>query len=369
MSPIILMIAVLLLLSCKDTDNQFSSSSSVRLDTLAKGLSVPWGIAFLPNGEILFTERAGEVKKWHSGKITTLTGVPKVYASGQGGMLDIVLHPKYTQNQWIYFTYSQSAQSGEKGNGSSTVVARARLSGNALTQWQQLFKASPNYTASHHYGSRLAFDASGYLYVSIGERGQWDKAQQLDNHAGKVIRLYDDGRVPPDNPFVNVPGALPEIFSIGHRNPQGMALNPFTNEIWAHEHGPKGGDELNIIRKGRNYGWPVVTFGINYDGTIISPDTAKAGMEQPIIYWTPSIAPSGMAFITSNKYSGWKGNLIIGALSHKKIVRCELSGQRVIRQEILFEGLARIRDVRQGPDGYIYLLTEGPGMILRIMPK
>ncbi len=357
------------LCSCNSEKPDAKQYTGFKVDTLVTGLSVPWAMAFLPSGEILFTERGGELKKLSGKKLSSISGTPKVFASGQGGLLDIVLHPKFTENQWVYLTYSEAAQPGEPGSGSSTVLARAKLNADKLTNFQKLFKALPNYPTAHHYGSRIAFDKAGFLYLSVGERGQWDKAQELTNHAGKVIRLHDDGRVPADNPFRNQQGALPEIFSIGHRNQQGMAQNPETGEIWAHEHGPKGGDELNIIRAGKNYGWPVITFGINYDGSIITKDTAKAGMEQPITYWIPSIAPSGMCFITSDKYPTWKGSVLVGALSHKKIVRCELIGNHVKSQEILLEGIGRIRDVRQAPDGLVYVAVEGPGMIVRLLPK
>lgn len=234
---------------------------------------------------------------------------------------------------------------------------------------EKIFQALPYSDKDYHYGSRIEFDRDGYLYFSVGDRGARDEnPQNLYNHGGKIHRINDDGSIPSDNPFIDSSGAMPSIYSYGHRNPQGIALHHETGEIWSHEHGPMGGDEINIIKKGRNYGWPVITYGINYDGTIITEDTAMDGMEQPILYWTPSIAPCGMAFVEGNVYPEWKGNLLVGSLSYTYLARCELEGNKVIHQEKLLDGIARIRNVKMGPDGYIYVATESPGKILKIIP-
>jgi aldose sugar dehydrogenase len=267
-----------------------------KVDTIATGLSNPWGIAFLPDGRILITERAGAIRIVKDGKLLSekIGNVPAVYANGQGGLMDIKLHPDYAINGWIYLTYSKP---GTGGGG--TVVARAKLNGNNIMDLQELFIAQPFTTSGAHFGSRVVFDGKGYIFFTSGERGQMDNAQKLSNHLGKVLRLHDDGRIPADNPFVNTTDAKPEIWSYGHRNPQGLVYDLATHTLWDAEHGPLGGDELNKVEKGKNYGWPVITYGKNYDGTIISNLTAKEGMEQPVLYWVPSIATCGMALVTS----------------------------------------------------------------------
>ncbi|NJL13621.1 MAG: PQQ-dependent sugar dehydrogenase [Microscillaceae bacterium] len=365
-------------MACKAQEDVFNMTSegliqseqlNFRLDTVATDIAIPWGMAFLPNGDLLCTERSGSLFRIApNGQKNLITGLPTVKARGQGGLLDVCLHPQFAQNGWIYLSYASDAEPGEAGTGSTTALMRAKLSGNQLSQQEVIFRAQPNYNASHHYGSRIAFDEAGYLYLTVGERGQWHKAQDLDNHAGKTVRLLDNGGIPADNPFVNTPGALPQIFTIGHRNPQGMIRHPETGEIWTHEHGPQGGDEINILAPGRNYGWPVITFGINYDGTIITTDTAKAGMEQPLIYWKPSIAPSGMSFVSHPRYGAWQGDLLVGSLSFTKLVRCEVQNNQVVAQEELLPGLGRVRSIRTSPDGFIYVGVEGPGMIVRLVP-
>ncbi|MDX1907581.1 MAG: PQQ-dependent sugar dehydrogenase [Bacteroidia bacterium] len=347
-----------------------SEKLSFTIDTLAADLEVPWGIAFLPNGDMLFTERNGNLRIMQGGQLhpTPIAGMPEVHAKGQGGLFEVVLHPNYAENGWIYLTYASAAKPGESGEGSNTTVMRARLDGYSLKDQEVIFKASPNYTTNHHYGGRLVFDKAGFMFLTVGDRGEQDEAQLLSTHRGKVLRLKDDGTVPEDNPYVGQADARPEIYSYGHRNPQGLIMHPETGTIWEHEHGPQGGDELNIVQRAHNYGWPVITYGINYNGTIITKDTVREGMDQPVIFWRPSIAPCGMDFVMSDKYGDWKGNLLVGSMKFRYLKRLELTGEKVTHQEILIENIGRIRAVRQGPDGYIYLAIEGPGMIVRLKP-
>jgi aldose sugar dehydrogenase len=339
-----------------------------KVDTIATGLRNPWGMVWLPDGRMLFTERSGEIRVVKDGKLSEdrIEGVPAVFARGQGGLLDIKLHPDYANNQLIYIAYSSP---NPDGPGANTAILRAKLVGNALVNQEKLFQALPYSTAGQHFGSRIVFDDKGYMFFSVGERGQMANSQNLENHSGKVHRLHDDGRVPSDNPFVNTSGAVPSIWSYGHRNPQGMIRDAATGKIWAHEHGPRGGDELNLVEKGKNYGWPVISYGINYDGSILTELTHKEGMEQPVFQWTPSIAPCGMAQYTGDKFPEWKGNLFVGALAFRYVARVQLDGDKHIGEEKLLEGIGRVRAVEQGPDGYIYVATEGPGMIVRLIPN
>lgn len=348
-----------------------SNELTFRVDTVLSDINVPWGLAFLPNGDLLFTDRDGELRLVQDGKLhpDPIGGMPAVLAKGQGGLLDIALHPQYAENGWIYFTYSAPAAPGEAGSGANTALMRARIANHHLTDDSLLFKASPNYGAAHHYGGRIAFDRQGYLYLSIGDRGGQEEAQSLMTYRGKVLRFHDDGRIPADNPYAGRPDARPEIFSYGHRNPQGMALHPASGEIWTHEHGPKGGDEVNIVRAGHNYGWPLITFGVNYDGSIITQDTARPGMDQPVTYWVPSIAPCGMDFVTSERYGDWQGDLLVGSLKFRQLWRCAVEGDRITAREVVLDQIGRVRAVKQGPDGYLYIATEGPGMILRLIPR
>lgn len=335
---------------------------------VVSGLEHPWGMAFLPDGRILVTERPGRLRLIENDRLNPkpITGLPDITAVGQGGLLDIILHPDYEKNGWLYFSYSASG-----AGGIGTEVARARLDGMKLKDVQVLFRMQPKSSGGRHFGSRLVIDGDNYLYVSVGDRGDRPRAQRLDDHAGSIIRLHDDGRVPEDNPFVDRNGAKPEIYSYGHRNPQGLVLHPHSGVVWEHEHGPQGGDEINLIQKGRNYGWPVITYGVNYViGTKIGEGTHKEGMEQPLYYWDPSIAPSGMDFYTGDKWPQWRDNLFIGSLKFELLVRLELDGTKVVREARLLEGaLGRIRAVRTGPDGYLYLLTDqGNGKLVRLMP-
>jgi glucose/arabinose dehydrogenase len=336
------------------------------VDTLTAELTNPWGMAFLPDGRILITERAGEIRIVKDGKLLVekIGNVPAVFANGQGGLLDIKLHPDYASNGWIYLTYSKP---GEGGGG--TTIARAKLDGNNLTEMQDLFSAQPFTSSGAHFGSRLVFDGKGYIFFSSGERGTKENAQDLGNHLGKILRLHEDGKVPTDNPFVNTPGAKPEIWSYGHRNPQGLIYDATTETLWDVEHGPMGGDELNNVVKGKNYGWPVITFGKNYDGTPITEITEKEGMEQPVFYWLPSIATCGLTQVTSDKYPNWKNNLLVGALALQHVARVELDGTgKFIKQERLLDKVARVRAIEQSTDGFIYVATETPGMLLKIVP-
>ncbi len=343
-----------------------SGSQKFTVEKITTDLKNPWGIAFLPDGRILVTERAGEIRIVKDGKLLSekIVGVPAVYENGQGGLLDIQLHPDYARNGWIYITYAKPG----KGGGATT-VARTKLNGNTFTEFTDLFSAQPYVNSGAHFGSRIAFDGNGYMFISCGERGTMSNAQKLSNHLGKVIRLHDDGRVPTDNPFVNTAGAKPEIWSYGHRNPQGMIYDKENNLLIEHEHGPRGGDEINIVQPGKNYGWPEITWGIDYDGTRISDKTSKPGMEQPIWYYVPSIAPCGMVKVTSDKYPGWKNNLLIGALALQHISRVEVQNGKYVRHEKLLQDFARFRALAQSPDGYIYAATESPGTLIRLVPE
>tara|TARA_R110002051_G_scaffold8755_1_gene35927 strand:+ start:23607 stop:24731 length:1125 start_codon:yes stop_codon:yes gene_type:complete len=329
-------------------------------------LQVPWGFTFLPDKSILITEKEGKLIHFANGKKTFIGNIPEVYNRGQGGLLDIELHPDFEKNGWIYLTYA-SSEGNEKGG--HTAIMRAKLKNNSLTENQVLYKAVPNTTKGQHFGSRITFDNNGFLYFSIGERGDRDiNPQDIKRDGGKIYRLHDDGRIPTDNPFVNIKGAKTAIYSYGHRNPQGLIRHPKTGEIWDNEHGPRGGDEINIIKKGANYGWPLVTYGINYGGTSITDKTEMKGMEQPIHYWVPSIAPSGMAYVTSDKYQNWKGSLLVGSLAFQYLERLVLDGTKVISREKLMDGLGRVRAVKEGPDGFIYVAIEGKG-IYKLIPQ
>jgi glucose/arabinose dehydrogenase len=346
-----------------------SDEHTFKLVKVAEGLDHPWSLAFLPDGRMLVTERPGRLSVISPGvgsARTTIEGVPRVAASGQGGLLEVALHPRFSENRIIYLSYA-----GPGDGGASTELMRARLGATRLEDAQLIFRQEPKTSGGLHFGGRIVFDRAGFLYLTLGERGQMPRAQFPGNHHGSVIRLHDDGRVPADNPFVGKPDWKPEKFDLGHRNMQGAALHPQTGMLWTHEHGPQGGDEINVIRAGTNYGWPVITYGVNYGtGTKIGEGTQKAGMAQPLYYWAPSIAPSGMAFYTGDRFPKWKGNLFVGALRDEMLVRLVLDGEKVTKEERLLKGvLGRIRDVRAGPDGYIYLLTdEGSGVLARLDP-
>jgi len=342
---------------------------SLRVVTIVQGLEHPWALAFLPDGRMLITERPGRLRiidRNRKLEPQPVPGLPRVAATGQGGLLDVALHPRFAENGLVYLSYSARGDGGV-----STEVARGRLAGNRLEDVQVIFRQLPRSGAGRHFGSRLVFDRNGYLYITLGDRADQDRAQRPDDHAGSVIRLHDDGRVPADNPFVGKPGWKPEKFTLGNRNIQGAALHPQTGALWTHEHGPQGGDEINIIRAGVNYGWPVITYGVEYViGTRIGEGTHKAGMAQPLYYWVPSIAPSGMAFYTGDRFPRWRGDLFVGALRDQALVRLKLDGEKVVKEErMLKNALGRVRDVRNGPDGYLYLLTdESSGVLARLEP-
>ncbi len=355
------------------------ASGPVRAIPVAQGLENPWAVAFLPEGRFLVTERPGRLRVVEAdGRLNPpVAGLPWVAAGGQGGLLDVVLDRGFASNRTLYFCFSEPAPAGAAGN--STALARARLSEDRtrLDDLRVVFSQRPKVASSLHFGCRIVEGMKdgrpdGTLFLTLGERFQrMQDAQTLDNHHGKVVRVGKDGSVPRDNPFVGRAGALPEIFSYGHRNPQGATLGP-DGRLWMHEHGPQGGDEINLPQPGRNYGWPLITFGEQYGGGPIGAGiTAGAGMEQPLHHWTPSIAPSGMAFLTSNRYgSAWKGSLFVGSLKFQFLNRVELSGAKVVREERLLGDLGeRIRDVQQGPDGYLYVLTDNPkGRLMRLVP-
>jgi glucose/arabinose dehydrogenase len=337
-----------------------------KTEIVVPDLDIPWGFVFLPDGALLITEKAGELIYSKDGTKTIIEGLPEVYVRGQGGLLDIELHPDYSKNGWLYITYASTDGEGDGGN---TALIRAKLNGNKLTNVKLLYKAGPNSKRGQHFGSRIEFDNDGFLYFSVGDRGDRDvNPQDVTRDCGKIYRLNADGSIPEDNPFVDTPNAKTAIFSFGHRNPQGMVKHPETGKIWIHEHGPKGGDEINIVQKGKNFGWPKISYGINYIGTTFTEDTALPGMEQPLFYWVPSIAPSGMTFITSDIYPDWKGNLLIGSLKFEYIERLVLKNDKVVKREKLLEGMGRVRNIRQGLDGYIYAALEGVG-IVKIVPN
>ncbi|WP_312565164.1 PQQ-dependent sugar dehydrogenase [Diaphorobacter sp.] len=342
-------------------------------EVVASGLSHPWGLAFLPGGRFLVTERPGRLRVVEAdGRLgPPLAGLPQVAAGGQGGLLDVITDADFARNRRIFFCYSEPAP---KGGGNSTALASATLAPDAaaLQDVKVLFSQRPQVASQLHFGCRIVQAPDGHLFLTLGERyGRKEDAQRLDNHLGKVVRIAPTGGAAPGNPLAGRAGALPEIWSWGHRNPQGAAWGP-DGRLWIHEHGAQGGDEINRPEAGRNYGWPVITYGENYGGGKIGEGTAKAGMEQPLHYWVPSIAPSGIAFLTSDRYgTAWKGSLFVGSLKFARLHRLELQGAQVVRDEYLLDGLgARIRDVRQGPDGWLYLLTDSPdGQLLRLRQR
>ena len=353
----------------------FSGETPIRVVPVARGLSHPWSLAFLPDGSMLVTEREGRLRIIRNGVLdpTPIAGVPKVFARVLGGLLDVALHPQFAQNRIIYLAYSKAGEN----NLSTTALARGRFDGTALTEVKEIFVANTWSKSNTNYGGRIAFDRAGFLYLTIGERQEQQRAQDIKDHGGKVVRLRDDGSVPPDNPFVGKTGYQPEIYSLGHRSPQGLAMNPATGALWENEHGPLGGDELNILQSGKNYGWPLVTFGTDYDGTKISDATTRTDLESPFVYWVPSIAISGLTFYTGDRFPQWNGNVFVGAMfagrsrgtGHLQRIVINEAGRPINREPMLAELRQRIRDVRQGPDGLLYLLTdEDDGMVLRLEP-
>lgn len=335
-------------------------------ETIVDGIEVPWGMTFLSEKELLVTEKKGVLYRVSNGNKTEVGGLPEIYKRGQGGLLDVAVHPDFKSNNLIYMTLSSHIEADKGGN---TALYQAKLNANTLEDVKLLYKATPNTTKGQHWGSRIVFDDDGHLFFSVGDRGNRDvNPQDLKRDGGKIYRLNLDGSIPSDNPFINTDGAKKAVFSYGHRNPQGMTVHPKTGEIWENEHGPKGGDEINIIQKGKNYGWPVITYGINYSGTPITDERSRPGMEQPFYYWVPSIAPSGMAFSSSRVYKKWKGDLFVGSLKFKYLEHLVIKKGKVVKREKILNEIGRIRNVKEGPDGYLYIGVEGKG-ILKVIQK
>jgi glucose/arabinose dehydrogenase len=356
--------------SCAQKENtppiKTPSELTYTTELVVPDVEVPWGMVFMPNGSLLYTEKEGKLIRFQYGKKHVISGLPETYVRGQGGLMGIALHPDFEQNKRIYF--SMATANADKSGG-NTALYSATLLGNSLQDVQLLYKAVPDTKKGVHFGSRIVFDAAGYLYFSIGDRGQRDvNPQDITRDNGKIYRLHDDGSIPTDNPFVGVANAKEAIFSYGHRNPQGLVIHPETGALWEHEHGPKGGDEINIIEAGKNYGWPKITYGKNYSGTSITKNRSLPGMEQPFYYWVPSIAASGMAFVTGNKYPDWKGDLLVGSLKKTYLERLHIRNNKVVAREKIADGIGRVRDVIIGPYGFIYLAVEFEG-IYRIKPN
>ena len=355
----------------KPLDNKIENTiiyeeTNYEMELVFEDENIIWAIEFFEDNSILATVKSGSLFHYKDGTKTEIKGLPVIYLRGQGGLLDIALHPNFKENKWLYFSY---ASEGVGENGGNTTIARAKLIENSLVDFQVLYKGSPDSKKGQHFGGRLAFDNENYLYFSIGDRGNRDvNPQDITLDGGKIYRINDDGTIPNDNPFFNTPNAKKAIYSYGHRNPQGMFKHPITGEIWTNEHGPRGGDEINIIKKGKNYGWPKITYGINYSGTTITKNKSLPDMEQPLYYWLPSIAPSSFEYISSDIYPNWNGSLIAGALVFSHIERIALKNNKVVSRSKIAEGLGRPRDVKQGPDGFIYVSIENKGLY-KILPK
>ena len=339
---------------------------SFQVETYADGFEIPWGMAFLPDNRMMVTDRIGDlwiVEKDGKDKLKVSGEIPNVRSKGQGGMLDVAVHPDFNTNSYIYLSFSDYSE-----NKSHTSLIRAKLVNNSLVNSQIIFRPEEKYFTkrSLHFGSRIVFDDKGFIFFCIGDRGDRDLAQNLDMPNGKMYRIRDDGTIPIDNPFYYTKGAIKSIWSYGHRNPQGLAIHPSTRQLWEAEHGPRGGDEVNIILRGHNYGWPVITYGKNYSGTIISKLTHHEGMDQPVFHWTPSIAVCGIAFYEGSQFPEWKNNLLATSLKYERLHRVELDGMNMVKDEIIFEAKSRVRDVEVGPDGIIYVALEDPGRIVKL---
>jgi glucose/arabinose dehydrogenase len=360
-----LIIGVFSLTSCISQENppevKTPDQTKFITETVVDGIDIPWGMDFISENEILVTEKKGTLYRVTNGEKAEVSGLPEIYKRGQGGLLDVALHPDYKNNKIIYFTAGVHIEGDEGGN---TALYCGELNENSLSNIKLLYKGNPNTKKGQHWGSRIVFDNKGHLFFGIGDRGNRDaNPQDLNRDGGKIYRLNLDGSIPEDNPFADQEGALKAVYSYGHRNPQGMTVHPETGEIWENEHGPKGGDEINIIQKGKNYGWPVITYGINYSGTSITDKTSMPGMEQPFYYWVPSIAPSGMAFSSSDVYGDWRGDLFIGSLKFEYLERLVIKKNKVVKREKILDGLGRVRNVKEGPDGYLYIAIEGKGIL------
>ncbi|HET9047577.1 MAG TPA: PQQ-dependent sugar dehydrogenase [Chiayiivirga sp.] len=344
-----------------------AQASQLEITEVASGLQVPWSLAFLPDGQMLVTERPGRLRYVSSEGVLSepIAGVPEVYSEGQGGLLDVALSPDFANDHWVYLSYAEAGSDDRAG----TALGRGRLVGDHIEDWQVIFRQEPKLSSGQHFGSRIVFDRIGHLFLALGENNQRSTAQQLDHLQGKIVRLFPDGSIPPDNPFVGTEGARPEIWSYGHRNQQGAALNPLTGQLWTSEHGPRGGDEVNIPQAGKNYGWPLATYGINYSGQAIpeAVGTTAPDTEPPFYWFERSPGLSGMAFYTAQRFPAWQGSLFLGGLATRELIRLQLDGETVVAEEhLLAERPTRLRDVRQGPDGYLYALSEMDGTILRI---
>ncbi len=366
LNKILIAIALCLAVSLSAQAQRLQTEFDVRL--VAEGLQFPWGMAFMPDGNVLVTEKVGRLRIiTPDGKVSEpIKGVPAVFFQQQGGLLDVALDPEFAKNRLIYLSYAEP-----EGSRAGTAVARAELKDGSLENLQVIFRQIPKVLGSVHFGSRLAFAPDGNLFITLGDRGDYmEEAQNLSNHIGQIIRIRHDGSVPADKPFVNNPQAKPEIWSYGHRSVQGATIHPQTGALWIHEHGPKGGDEINIPQAGKNYGWPKANYGVHYNGAPIKHEHAEQGFEEPIHYWVPSIAPSGMVFYTGKQFPGWRGSLFIGALAGRQVVRLTTDDKKILSEERLLTNTLRFRDVEQGPDGALYLLTdEDNGKLLKLSPK
>jgi glucose/arabinose dehydrogenase len=347
----------------------------LHIEVLAEGLEIPWAIDFLDASTALITEKPGRLRVVTKGKLQPepVKNIPKVLNEGQGGLMDVAVDPDYSQNGWIYLAFSHvlDKKAGEERPGAMTKIVRGKIENNTWTNEETLFEAPHEMyrTTRHHYGCRIVFDKAGYLYFAIGDRGTGFQAQDNSLPNGKVHRIHKDGKIPADNPWISDPKAMKSLYSLGNRNIQGMAIHPVTDELWTTEHGPMGGDEVNLIKPGKNYGWETITYGINYNGTIITEFTRKDGMEQPNLYWRPSIAVCGLDFYTGNLFPKWKNKLLVGALKYEEVRLLDIEGDRIMHDEIILKGQGRVRDVQTGPDGAIYVVLNDPGTVLKLMPK
>jgi glucose/arabinose dehydrogenase len=353
-----------------DDSIEKTEKETFKVETFIDGFDVPWGMAFLPNKNLIVSDRNGSLwlVDYNSKTKTQIIGVPEVRYKGQGGLLDVQVHPDFIKNNFIYIGFTSYLKS--KKNKTFTLVTRFKLENNKLIDQKIIYKADDIYYSSTtvHYGTRIVFDKEGYLYFSIGDRGKRNQAQLLDYPNGKIHRLHDDGSIPKNNPFIQEKNAIKSIWTYGNRNPQGLAIHPISSTIFETEHGPRGGDELNILSSGNNYGWPEITYGKNYSGTTITKYTHKKGMEQPVIHWTPSIAVCGIDFYDGKLFKNWENNLLVSSLKFENLYRLEIKDNKVTEQEIVYSAGSRIRDVETGPEGFIYLALEDPGRIVRFIP-
>ena len=368
---IIISISVLFNNSCISQENppliETPDQTRYATELIVDGIDIPWGMDFIDETEFLVTDKKGILYHVKNGVKTEVSGLPKVYVRGQGGLLDVALHPNFKSNKIVYLAISVNLEGDEGGN---TAIYSGTFEKFKINNMKLLYKAVPNTKKGQHFGSRIVFDDKGHLFFGVGDRGNRDvNPQDIKNDGGKIYRLNLDGSIPYDNPFVNKQGAKKAVYTYGNRNPQGLIFHPITGELWEHEHGPKGGDEINIVEKGKNYGWPVITYGINYSGTSITDKREMPGMEQPLYYWVPSIAPSGMAFSTSDIYKDWKGDLFVGSLKFKYLERLVIKDKKVIKREKILDEIGRVRNVKEGPDGYLYIGVDGKGILKVILEE